>query len=280
MLELQIKDQALFEQLKPHAEYYSNRTKVLTLPENKRNLIPSNYQIDVVNKNPELSYAKRKFFVNGIDEIAKLYLGMYNLAGVSCTFRSIDKLNQLLYCGIVVPDKQFENTFSKLTDDATINDLICSECGFRVNHKLHKYKDILDIKVQDLINNTNKINKEKYVYPFNVQDVYTEKDKRGKVRLVVAGSYRDDEGIKDLSAQLYGNITSFEKAFSTSKIINVLLNDKKKYLSFVPAKFTADSIRLLEPTKEFKKELQGLPILLYRIMMEEIYLRNNLLGKD
>lgn len=280
MLELQVKDELLFNELIPYADYYSERTRVVSIPESKRNLIPKNYPVNVVNKKPELYYNKRKFYISGVDEVVKLFLGFYNLAGTSFSFKSLDRLNDLLASGVVTPSKEFLSIFPPLKENAQFKDLVCSDCGFKVGNKIRRYKDVMDVYLKDVYLNPD-VNVKRYnTYPFKPYDVYTENDKKGRTRMVIAGTYKDGKDEYDLSVYLYGAVSNFEKVFSKETSMNVVLDENKKYVTFAPLEVNKTEDVIISPNSAVKKTLNKLPVLLYRIANEEIKLREIINRKD
>lgn len=274
MIELQVKDSMLFEELKKHAEYYSDRTRVVSLPENKRHLLPDNYPIDIVSDDTSLYYNKHNFYISGVDEMAKVYLGLYNIAVTSFSFRSLDKLNDLLEQGVIKGTDELRSDFPKLSKDATIGDLQCSDCGFRINHKLKKYTDIKDLKLADVFDNIERKIKKFETYQFEIYDSYIEKDKKKRQRLVVAGAYKDEKGKQhNLSTFMYGAVLGFAKVFPEGREVNIILDDKHRFISFAPLPFIKNEEVVVSPGPEAKKVLKGVPVMLFRIAWEEARLR-------
>lgn len=274
MIELQVKDNMLFEELKQYADYYSDRTHVVSLPESKRHLLPDNYPVNIVSDDMSLYYNKHNFYISGVDEMAKVYLGLYNIAGTSFSFRSLDKLNDLIEAGVVEGTDELKEDFPKLSKKALVGDLQCSDCGFRVNRKLNRYTAIKSVPLSELFACVERKIKKFDTYQFEIYDSYIEKDKKKRQRLVVAGAYNDETGKQhNLSTFMYGAVSGFAKVFPEGRDVNIILDEKHRFVSFAPLSLIKKEEVIVSPGPDAKKLTKGIPVMLFRIAWEEARLR-------
>lgn len=268
MIELIATDFNLKELL-PHALYYSERTNVIAIPDSMAHLVPSCSVSSQDEGLASIVFSKKNFYLNNSTVGHKLYMG--TTWGIS--MRDLGKLNDLLSSNVAVATHDVKNLFSLLTLDATVGDLECSKYRYRVNKKMHNFDGIRNVSLKDLFSDIVVKKKEYNNFLFKVRDVYEEVTSNKKTRGIVAGSYMHNEEIIECQSAFYGANADLARECQNGDIMRVLVNDNEKIVTFAPNGFNKTTFETVSPSKDIKRILNGLPVLLFRMLYNEYKFR-------
>lgn len=276
MLEVQIKDEKLFDRLKAHASYYSDVTKVLCLPDSFRSKIPVEYSVyQVMEDKPILKYEDGKIKIDPMTDEIRCYLGMFKNWQYSVSLNDMERLQSLVENDIFVVDGSFKAEFTRLPSNAKVKDLNVASKGYRTNGKTFKFSSIEDVKLVDLFRGITFTEKKVSTKEIKIVDFAKGTDRTSKERVEISFQCEDNNGnIVSKSAYVYKNIDPIMTLLNDSNEVNTLFDENDNIVTFLPKEMEVDSIKVYSQSKSSKK-LAKLPVAMFRLAYAEYLIRGN-----
>ena len=264
-----------FQKAIKHAIYFSNRTRLVVLPDEFSNLVPEdNKGNHIYDDKPTIKFDGKKFIISGANSDLKYFLGVFTSFGDEISLKSLQEVYGVLDNHLITAEQDVIDAFTKLDADATFEDLICSGHKFRINGKTRGFEDVFDVKLSDVFENIT-LNKNVTIKNVNVHLVLNSKDSKGRPYIEMFGQYNEDNEVIDLTLRSYGKNANLMKALNNADKVNVKMANGKP-ADILPEGFTkVDSLYNVSPSKDDKtKKLIGkLPVALFRMAYYEYKIR-------
>lgn len=272
MVQTQIKDnEELYKLLKQSATYFSDRTRVVELPDKLRSLIPAEYPVEFTEEQElVLDFDGKNFILNNVNDNLRLYLEMFNVYSGAVSSRDTEKIYTILpiiseFAGSYSSHYYPLNPFSK------ISDLECSKHKYRVNKKSIDLSQFGDVKLKDLFDGVQVKTTPAMTREAKIYSVLEDVDTRGRPRVNLMLQYKDCGKVFDLNVILYEKLA--RQLLTAGKIVNILVKDGKFY-KFLPDGITLAEEKTYSPSKEAKKLIKGVPVAMFRTMYYEYLIRS------
>lgn len=269
---MQIKDKPTFQKLAKYADYASERTGVISIKEKYRFMFPEGVAYDQVDTNPILNYSNKDFIALNSDDTIRYYLGAFKNFQDHFPIKNINLIYNLVSQDIFDYSDTFKSIFSKLNRNSTFGDLECAKYRYRVNGKLQSFDNVEHLSLDKIFSNIEQQSLLLTSKEVNVVSVVNDKDKNNRERWSVLTQYNDD-GVKDLHFTLYSSSELLEKILIEGNRINVLM-DRGNFHNIAPNGMKVCLENKVSPSKNIKKELNKLPVMLFRMAYAEYQLRN------
>lgn len=146
MIEVQIKNEEIYEKLKKSSSYHSDITKVCSFRDEMRDLL-DNYHLDYIRSGttldkPLLTIVSRKVMkLEGATPEMLHYVGVRSEYDPTIPLRYMGEVHQLIQQNLVECTEKFKEVYSPMSYRNKINDLICANVKFYNRGKLTDFVD-------------------------------------------------------------------------------------------------------------------------------------------